>query len=250
MKKWTILLIAALTTIMVIAGVYFSQNFNIIQKSDLSKNALKIDDKASDKNSNNQFAIEDTKDKGLTKVTDDGTQDKKAGFLDPVIGTAINTEDGEIQAFSSIEAKIIIYNTHPFEKFTDGVKITDMARNLEEILNQNGISTKFIYNPNTKLENSYNISRKLITDNVKNYKNSVLVDMHTGEIGQTDNFDIVINIGRGNKDYARNIEYANKILKALNEQNTGLKCGIEEYEWVWNQDLSNNAVMIVINDRF
>lgn len=75
-------------------------------------------------------------------------------------------------------ADIVIYNSHPDEAYPSGMKVTDVGALISDKLVKEGFNSHFVkVNPPKNYANSYYATRDMITKNVKQYSNTIL--LHT-----------------------------------------------------------------------
>ena len=74
-------------------------------------------------------------------------------------------------------ANIVIYNSHPAEAYPSGIKVTDVGALISDKLVQEGFNSHFVkVNPPKDYNKSYQVTRDMITKNVKSYSNTILLD--------------------------------------------------------------------------
>ena len=173
---------------------------------------------------------------------------------------------------------IYIYNTHQTEEYrslnTNAYNITPTVlhaslifqnklsnvgissiveeNNIKEILNINGWS----YN------SSYKASKLLAIDALeKNKSIKYVIDLHRDSIPENiakvningkDYAKVMIVLGTGHDGYERNLEMANRINNYLKEFDERITRGInvKQNSGIYNQDLSNNAVLIEVGGPY
>ena len=157
---------------------------------------------------------------------------------------------------SNTSSNIVIYNSEPYEDYKNGKKVTDIGRLLNDKLKAKGMNSNFIYNnsPNKEIKsyadysNTYDVSRNLIKQNVKNYNNKILLDI-CREISSTPKNNIEIALSTENPHYAENKKFANSLIKQFNK----LKQNVSVCYWgapknFFNQDLSNKGIILTIGN--
>lgn len=115
---------------------------------------------------------------------------------------------------------IVIYNTHADEEYVSGKKVTDAAALINDRLNKEGLNSKFIKcNPPKKYAKAYEASREIITNNVKDYVNAVLLDIHRdiSENPKSDTKKILITLAKKSPHYESNKKFAENLLKEINK---------------------------------
>lgn len=146
--------------------------------------------------------------------------------------------------------RIIIYNTHPFEKLESGWDITEYSKTLADKLNDLGVLSIFLNNGNSLIKDSYLKSRKLVEENIADYSGNIILDIHAIEEFHMPNEEISIWIGKGNQGFEKNRVFAQKLIDQINDIEPDLTCELVMHdEYVWNQDLSDKAIMIIIGDK-
>lgn len=151
-------------------------------------------------------------------------------------------------------SNIVIYNSHPDENYPSGKKVTDVGALLNNKLNEKGLISTFIKTtaPKEYLK-SYDVTRKLITENVKEYNNTILLDIsrnlfqNSNDKALTKN--ILIILAKSNPHYAENKKFANSLISEFNK----IKQPSSIYEYktgisYFNQDLSNRGIFIEIGN--
>ncbi len=146
--------------------------------------------------------------------------------------------------------RIIIYNTHPFEKLESGWDIAEYSKTLADKLNDLGVLSIFLNNGNMLIKDSYLKSRNLVEENMADYSGNIILDIHAIEDFHIPNKEISIWIGKGNLNFEKNREFADGLVAQINDIEPELSCEIIMHdEYVWNQDLSDKAIMIIIGDK-
>lgn len=146
-------------------------------------------------------------------------------------------------------SKIIIYNTHPWDKYNSGKTITDVSQEFSDNLNSIGVPSLFLNNTHMDTKESYKYSHDLILENVTDCSGKVLLDIMTGENTPVTKKDILVWICKGNGNYTKNKDFANSLVKEVNTLDKSIQTLVLENQWVWNQDLSDKAVTIIIGNK-
>lgn len=75
----------------------------------------------------------------------------------------------------SFSSDIVIYNSHPDEIYPSGTKVTDVGALISDKLVKEGLKSSFIKCNNSPTEylKAYQTTRNLITENVKEYSNTI-----------------------------------------------------------------------------
>ncbi|MCY6372151.1 stage II sporulation protein P [Clostridium ganghwense] len=162
-----------------------------------------------------------------------------------------NIDISNITPFSS---DIVIYNSHAGENYPSGLKVTDVGVLINNKLVKEGLKSRFIKcNPPTEYAKAYKITHDLITKNVKNYSDTILLDIHrdTTENPKSDTKKIQLILAKGNPHYKENKKFADLLLAEL-RKSTEVKSDIFEFNGevlsYFNQDLSNNSMLIEIGN--
>lgn len=149
---------------------------------------------------------------------------------------------------------VIIYNSHADEAYSSGMKVTDVGEKIKNKLNDKSINSRFIKNSTiVEYVKSYEASRSLIKNEVKDYDKSVLLDIHRGVSSEakksTKYIDIVIV--KSNPLYEENKKFIDSLINELNKKNA-VEVNLVTYNkgiGYFNQDLSNKAAMIEIGNE-
>ncbi|CAM4015740.1 stage II sporulation protein P [Lederbergia lenta] len=173
-----------------------------------------------------------------------------------------------------------IYHTHTRESYipllegnqssSKDKNVTLLGKRLGEKLGEKGIKTlvdttdveALLLQRNMKYYQSYAVSRELVTEAINQNKNVELVfDIHrdsqrkkvtTATIKDQKYAKTIFVIGEGNPHYAKNLEFAGKLHKNLQEKYPGLSRGvmakpkIDGNNGVYNQDLAEKGLLIEI----
>ena len=152
-----------------------------------------------------------------------------------------------------ITSDIVIYNSHADEDYPSGMKVTEVGALLNDKLIKEGFNSRFIKcDPPTEYSKSYETTRDLIIKNVKEYSNTILLDIHR-DIATSTNSDmrkILFALTRNNPRYEANKKFVDSLLETIKNSNQ-IKSDIFFYDngiSYFNQDLSNNSVLIDIGN--
>jgi stage II sporulation protein P len=163
--------------------------------------------------------------------------------------TAVTPVPKASEAFNE-NNNVVIYNTHPFEKLETGIEVTEYSKALSNKLNDLGALCIFLNNSNRLITDSYKKSRDLVTNNIKDYAGNILIDVHANDDIHVSNKDISIWIGKGNKGFDNNKKNADKLLEKIKEIEPGMACeAVLKDNFIWNQDLSEKAMMLIIGNK-
>jgi len=150
-------------------------------------------------------------------------------------------------------SNIVIYNSHPDEDYTSGLKITYIGALINDKLIKEGLKSNFIKcSAPEEYINSYSNTRKLITENVNNYSKTILLDIHRNELDNQTKYDtrkILFQLAKNNPHYEENKKFAESLLEYINSKE--VETEIYSYnngKLCFNQDLSNNSVLIEIGN--
>lgn len=176
--------------------------------------------------------------------------------------------------------KVFIYNTHDTEKYNDNrfnhyniipdVKL--VSNMLEEKLKDKGISTyverthisNVLKHNNWTYSKSYQASRILIEENIKNNNYSLIIDLHRDSSILTKTYlehnnksyaKVLFVIGTEYDSYESNLNLATKLNKILEEKIPGISRGIIKkggagVNGIYNQDLSPNLLLIEVGGQY
>lgn len=177
----------------------------------------------------------------------EGTQTSPTGTVQgvseeeptPAVSPAENSQ-GTFMA-----AEIVVYNTHPFEKYKSGESIATVSERFCKKLQEIGLEARMLQNTHDTFQDSYKQSRKLIFDNVAEYNSAILLDLHIGDTAQPSKKNLNLWVGKGNQDYVDNLDFANRLARELEAADGDVSCAVLQDRWVWNQDLSRKALMVM-----
>lgn len=174
-------------------------------------------------------------------------------------GFYVNPKDVQqtIEDLNSLEpfsSDIVIYNSHPSELYSSGITITEVGAKINENIVKDGLKSHFIKNASLNYVGSYNRSREIITSKVKNYSNTVLLDIHRYTSGsvQSDTKMIKLVLAHANPHYDANKKFADQLYQEIKKCNN-IKADLiinNQDNVTYNQDLSNKSVLIEVgNDK-
>jgi len=150
---------------------------------------------------------------------------------------------------------IVIYNSHPNEAYPSGMTVTDVAAIINDKLVKEGLRSRFIKNATTisDYNNSYQISRDLITKNIKSYSNTILIDIHRDETQITDSSTrkIMFILTQKNPRYVATKKFTDDLMLNI-KSSKAVNSGIRLYDYgisYYNQDLSNYSELIEIGNN-
>ena len=196
-------------------------------------------------------------------IEDNNIPEAKTLSTDKSIVNTLNKKQPSIEALPidnskdivSFSSDIVIYNSHPEENYPSGIKVTDVGAAIEAKLMEEGISSRFIKgNPPTEYEKSYETTRDLITKNVKDYSDTILLDIHRS-IGKSPYFDkkkISFILATDSPYYEENKKFVGILLESIRYSS---KAELEvlfydgEILSYFNQDLSKNSLLIEVGSN-
>lgn len=238
MKKKRLILLS----LMIIAVAAFAAGIVYVQKGNSILNTRNTSNTSNTNNENNTGSTNNENNTNST-INTQNTGDTSINGTQSSVSTVAAGNNGEDSL------KIIVYNSHPYEKYKYGKTIAEVSKILDKNLNKNGLPSKFLNNSNTIVQQSYKYSRQLVMDNTRGYEGKILLDLHTGDKSQKSATDISIWIGKGNNNFAANRIFADILFKEIGDVDKSVTCEVREDKWVWNQDLSDKAVLIIIGDE-
>ena len=149
---------------------------------------------------------------------------------------------------------IVIYNSHPNENYPSGIKVTDVGALLNAKLIKEGLNSSFIKcDPSTEYVKSYQISHDLIMKDVKDYSNTILLDIHRDEtpLSKSDTKEISFLISKKSPQYEAHKKFIDNLVANIKNSST-VSPVIVSYNYAissFNQDLSNNSALIEIGNN-
>lgn len=155
-----------------------------------------------------------------------------------------------------ISFNIVIYNSEPNETYQNGKNVKDIGILLNTKLKEKGINSNFIKNPSPEKQvnsyddyvKTYDITRKLITQNVKDYNNTILLDV-CRDISPRAKNNIEIALSKTNPHYTENKKFADSLVEQFNKLNQSVSMYYyDTYKTYFNQDLSNRSIIIEIGN--
>lgn len=165
---------------------------------------------------------------------------------------------------------VYIYNSHDTEKYsspftsdytiTPDVKLASYI--LKDYLNDNGIAayveknkiTPYLNKHNLSYTGCYTASRYYAKNAMKDNDFKILIDLHRDSVKhkytlyKKDNkkyAKVMFVMSTKHDNYKKNFEFANALIKIIDEDYKGLSRGIyKRTDFHFNQDLSNKAILI------
>lgn len=156
---------------------------------------------------------------------------------------------------SPFSSDIVVYNSHPDENYeaASNVKVTDVGALINDKLVKNGLNSSFINCPSPKdYYKSYQNSRELILKNVKNYRNTVLLDVHRDLGKKIGSNTITFILTKKGPYYEKNLKFVNSLVSYI-KHSSNIKTAIYYYNYgvlYYNQDLSNKSVLVEIGNEW
>lgn len=144
-------------------------------------------------------------------------------------------------------SKVLIYNSHAGETYSDNSSIIDTAKLLNKNLNKSGMDSEFIEcDPTVEYNASYYKSEELIKANSDDYTERILLDIHR-DARENSEFPemITIPLSESASNFEGNLKLAQALCNELN--NNGVKARIEQYKNGinhYNQNLGINGLTI------
>lgn len=158
-------------------------------------------------------------------------------------------------SITPISSDIVIYNSHPDEDYPSGINITTISALINDKLVKEGLKSNFIKCTIPKdYSDSYVATRKLITENVKDYSNTILLDIHRDAENDKDSGNernMLLILAKNNPHYESNKKFVDSIYENIKNHNE-ISSDIKVYNrgrYSFNQDLSNNSVLIEIGNN-
>lgn len=148
---------------------------------------------------------------------------------------------------------VVIYNSHANEEYKDGYSVVDAGIALNNKLNELNVNSTFLQCKEPQIyTESYMNSENTIKENIENYLDYVLVDVHRLDSEEETEYteDIIIDLSKGSINYKENLRFAEVVSKEL--ENRGVKVKIVTYNDGinnFNLHLSKKALFINIGDE-
>jgi bla regulator protein BlaR1 len=160
-----------------------------------------------------------------------------------------------IESIESALSEIVIYNSHAGEDYPSGMKVTEVGSRISSKLVKQGLKSSFIKcKPPMEYVKAYEITRELIIENVEDYSNKILLDIHRdiAENTKSDTKKILLVLAKENPHYEENKKFADLLLTEF-RKSTEVKSDMFELKGevvsYFNQDLSNNSMLIEIGNN-
>lgn len=176
--------------------------------------------------------------------------------LSALIKNLPNDSTNSIAPFSS---DIVIYNTHADEDYPSTITITDIGALINDKLVKEGLKSSFLKcKAPISYSKAYDNTRKLITENVKEYSNTILLDLHRDVVEENTTSGakkMLFALAKNNPHYEENRKFADRLLENIEnskEVQNNVETEIITYNkgrLCFNQDLSNNSVLIELGNN-
>ncbi len=161
----------------------------------------------------------------------------------------------DTKSLAPFSSDIVIYNTHSYEAYPSGINVTDVASSINDKLVSEGLNSKFIKCVQPPVyDKAYQTTRDIITSKVKEYKNTVLLDIHrdASDESESNTKKIMLVVAKENLHYDENNRFANELLQEI-LKSSNVEASIFYFNKginFFNQDLSNRSVLIELgNDK-
>lgn len=165
-----------------------------------------------------------------------------------------NLPSDSTNSIAAISSDIVIYNSHPDEEYPSGIKVTDIGALINDKLVKEGLKSSFLKcEAPIDYNKSYENTRKLLTENVKDYSDTILLDIHRDEVSgdiTSDTRKILLTITKNNPYYEGSKKFAEYLSKNITNSNE-VKTEIRSYEHgklAFNQDLSKDSLLIELGN--
>jgi uncharacterized protein YoaH (UPF0181 family) len=146
-----------------------------------------------------------------------------------------------------IPDRIVFYCSHPYETFANpSFKVTDAAKEINNSIVFNKLTSTYLENSNSDRPASYNVTRSLIEKNISEYKNCLLLDLHSTNVPFNYYDDGISIIVSALGPYSDNNE---KLAKLLEKEIKSLHPSVSVKVYlagrgIYNQDLSKTSLII------
>jgi len=152
-------------------------------------------------------------------------------------------------------ADIVVYNSHPDEVYPSGMKVTDVGATISDKLVKEGFNSHFVkVEPSKDYTKSFQITRDMITKNVNNYSNTILLDIHRDSAtvkSKSYTKRIGFDVTQKNPRYESDKRFVDSLIENIKNSN-GVESEIYFYQYgmsFYNEDLSNKASVIEIGNN-
>ncbi len=249
-KRKHINILAILIIVVVFIAYYLINNFNFIDKEDISTVLLNDTNKHI---AHSKYIFENT----LKKV---------------IYNSFYNISEIEMLDFKNTNPLVYIYNTHDKEGYLDYGNVYDAAKMLEEKLENIGIETvvetekvsPYLDTSKSTFFQAYAISRSYFEKVINTYPDlRLIIDLHRDSIPREASFvsingksyaKVLFVQGVRYDKYEKNLSLVNKISDKLNNKYKGISKGVmikdKSYQHdSYNQDLSIYALLLELGSN-
>lgn len=153
----------------------------------------------------------------------------------------------------NIPSQVVVYSSLPKARygFSDLLPSTsDIGKSLTDKLNSDGVKGYFLDTSNLKykINEGYKVHREIIAEKINNYSNKILIDVRIAynkntKEQQYDN-GITIFVGKKNENFMKNKNFAQYLVNQIKKTDSNVDSKITLSDGVFNQDMSNNAIMV------
>lgn len=135
------------------------------------------------------------------------------------------------------------------------MKVADVGATISDKLIKEGFNSHFVkIDPSKDYSKSYHITRDIIKKNIKNYSNTILLDIHRDGVAEkrkSNTKKVQFVTTELNPRYKANKRFVDSLIENINNSNR-VETGIYTYQVgisFYNEDLSNNASLIDIGNN-
>ncbi|MCR3758594.1 stage II sporulation protein P [Clostridium felsineum] len=163
---------------------------------------------------------------------------------------------GNRKALKRSLPNIVIYSSESGEDYPSGKRVTDIGKLLNIKLKKKGLKSTFINNPiitkkvmlsYSDYSKTYENTRNLIKQNIKNYNKCILLDIYRDKGVSKNNTEISLVTNTPN--YTKNRKFAEALITQLDKLKRPTNiCPFVLDETKFNQDLSDKSMMLGIGN--
>lgn len=174
------------------------------------------------------------------------------GLTSVVLAEVEPDKNLDVISSKNLNHEVILYSTHVQEEYKSGNNVEQVASMINKKLQLINIDSKFIENDKyVDYASAYAKSGELIKENVKDYENKILLDIHSGDseksINKGDVRKISVVLAKNNLNFVENEGLANSLVSTLKEIGVAAEVQVLENGIVGkNQELSNRTISINI----
>lgn len=201
------------------------------------------------------YTYSENRKQDVSEIPNNQTISSISDSVNTLNNTSSNYDSKSIVPFSS---DIVIYNSHADENYASGMNVTDVGSQINDKLVKEGLKSSFIkFAPPTEYKKAYQSTRDVITKNVKDCNNTVLLDIHR-DLADKNNLNtkrIIIELTKESPNYESNRKFASLLVKEIIKASSNEIAPIISSEYkkgtlYFNQDLSKHSLLIEIgNDK-